>query len=209
MKLEKLFDMQRELDERIIREKGLIGQDLLPNRILALQVELGELANEWRGFKFWSRNQDPRREIKCHACKGAGYFMHGIDGDGTPYQEGCGYCDGTGIQERPLLEEYVDCLHFILSIGLEIYADAEFDTVTFDEIWDEETKYLDERMRLVDAFTELIVDAKWKTESHGYWREYLEHFTDLGKRLGLSKVEVLKMYTDKNATNHERQGSGY
>lgn len=204
MKVKDLFDVQRKLDERIVREKGLEGQDLLPRRILALQVELGELANEWRGFKFWSDDREPRTKAypkdTC-TCKDCDSYWCDKLHEST--------AEAKGIYVNPLLEEYVDCLHFILSVGLEIYADAEFDTVTFDEIWDEETKYLDERMRLFDVFTELIVDAKWKTESHGYWREYLEHFTDLGKRLGLSKVEVLKMYTDKNATNHERQGSGY
>ncbi|MBE2947115.1 dUTPase, partial [Anoxybacillus flavithermus] len=45
MDLSKLFEMQRELDERIVREKGLDGQNLLPNKVLALQVELAELAN--------------------------------------------------------------------------------------------------------------------------------------------------------------------
>lgn len=39
MNLEKLFEMQRVLDERIIKEKGLEGQNLLPQKILALQVE--------------------------------------------------------------------------------------------------------------------------------------------------------------------------
>lgn len=60
MNLTKLFEMQRELDARIVKEKGLEGKDLLPQKILALQVELGECANEWRGFKFWSNRQTPK-----------------------------------------------------------------------------------------------------------------------------------------------------
>src|SRR5690606_10952805 len=44
----------------------------------------------------------------------------GLIEDGMPYTEGCGYCEETGIEENPLLEEYVDCLHFLLSIGLEL-----------------------------------------------------------------------------------------
>lgn len=60
MNLYKLFKIQAKLDEKIVKEKGLEGQDLLDKKILALQVELGELANEWRGFKFWSNDQKPR-----------------------------------------------------------------------------------------------------------------------------------------------------
>lgn len=39
MNLEKLFATQKKLDERIVKEKGLQGQDLLDKKILALQVE--------------------------------------------------------------------------------------------------------------------------------------------------------------------------
>src|SRR5690625_2941081 len=122
MNLSKLFPIQKKLDDRIVKEKGLEGQDLLDEKILALQVELGELANEWRGFKFWSEDQSPNI-IYCHACNGYGYF------DST-YQEACGYCHATGIQESPLLEEYVDCLHFMLSILLS--TDTEKDS--FDDM---------------------------------------------------------------------------
>lgn len=61
MNLTKLFEMQRTLDERIVKEKGMEGQDLLPNTVLALQIELAEMINEWRGFKHWSSDQEPRR----------------------------------------------------------------------------------------------------------------------------------------------------
>ncbi len=57
MNWELLFQSQKQLDDHIEKEKGLQGQDLLDKKILALQVELGELANEWRWFKFWSNNQ--------------------------------------------------------------------------------------------------------------------------------------------------------
>ena len=44
MNIAHLFEIQRKLDQHIIEKKGLEGQDLLPKKILALQVELGELA---------------------------------------------------------------------------------------------------------------------------------------------------------------------
>ncbi len=60
MNLTKLFELQSKLDEHIIKEKGLEGADLLSKKIRALQVELGQLAQNWRGFKFWSEKQEPR-----------------------------------------------------------------------------------------------------------------------------------------------------
>src|SRR5690625_3877257 len=125
MNLSKLFKIQKQLDEKIVKEKGLEGQDLLDKKILALQVELGELAQNWRGFKFWSNDQEPRTQSKvvCHVCNGHGGFVHTDEYQQAtePFEE-CLYCEGTGFQEdkNPLLEEYVDCLHFILSIGLEL-----------------------------------------------------------------------------------------
>jgi dimeric dUTPase (all-alpha-NTP-PPase superfamily) len=59
MKLEELFQMQQALDERIVQEKGLEGQELLQKKTLALQVELGELANELpEVLKFWSNKKN-------------------------------------------------------------------------------------------------------------------------------------------------------
>src|SRR5699024_4388479 len=90
MNLNKLFPLQKQLDEHIVKEKGLEGQDLLDKKILALQVELGEL-------EF--------------------------------YPEKWSHCEGTGIEGGRVLEEYVDCLHFILSIG----NDLEFSNVRFPD----------------------------------------------------------------------------
>src|SRR5690625_7095831 len=76
MNLTKLFETQRELDNKIVEEKGLQGQDLLDKKILALQVELGELAQNWRGFKFWSEDQEPNNTgyEPCKACDEEGHM---------------------------------------------------------------------------------------------------------------------------------------
>lgn len=54
MNLTKLFEMQRELDTRIEKLHNLESSELFSKKTLALLVELGELANETRCFKFWS-----------------------------------------------------------------------------------------------------------------------------------------------------------
>ena len=208
MELRKLFDMQKELDEKIVREKGLKDKDLLSNKILALQVELGELANEWRGFKFWSNNREPRTnlEIVCRECHGTGTPL------GIPAESGvdCWKCEGAGTYFiNPLLEEYVDCLHFILSIGIEIDSDYKFYFGNFNDVWETKTKFLDEKLSLTEVFIELIENARWEMGTNGYWMDFLESFTDIGKRLGLTPEEVLKAYMDKNKVNHERQKVGY
>lgn len=196
MDLSKLFEMQRELDERIVREKGLEGQNLLPNKILALQVELAELANEWRGFKYWSNNQKPKTLAykKC-PC-------------GTDY--GC--CDEYGCEDgllsyNPLLEEYVDALHFALSIGLEIKHDmTQYDYYSWGKCASitELISALIKKCYVIGE--ELHHDVQTQIQMYIL---FLCQFIALGEALGFTWDEVEAAYMRKNAVNHHRQESGY
>jgi dimeric dUTPase (all-alpha-NTP-PPase superfamily) len=188
MNLSKLFEMQKALDERIVKEKGLEGQDLLPQKILALQVELGELANEWRGFKYWSEDREPRTkvEIGAYDCSQGGKWV--VKG-----------------YKNPLLEEYVDCLHFILSIGL--------DHKVIDQGWDFELG--DQRATdIISGFTQLFATRwDWVDWEDEYWElDYFrgfELFVWLGEMLGFTWKQIEEAYMNKLAVNHQRQQTGY
>ncbi|MFW0912765.1 dUTP diphosphatase [Bacillus altitudinis] len=222
MNLEKMFQMQAELDNRIIIEKGLEGQDLLPGLILALQVELAECANEWRGFKFWSNDQRPctEKEIECSLCKGTGdmnYERVAEDAEGSGGHEyiKCEECNGEGTTgtKNPLLEEYVDCLHFILSIGnLTKYSknndinDLKRNTLeasgvkAFLELFKEITFFNEERKvsKNTIGLTRIMIYERI------FWR-----FNELGIALGFTPEQIEAAYMDKNAVNHKRQQEGY
>ncbi|GLF91076.1 hypothetical protein Saga11_23350 [Bacillus safensis] len=230
MNLEKMFEMQKELDERIIREKGLEGQDLLPGLILALQVELAECANEWRGFKFWSNDQQPRTErlIKCSPCNGTGDLNYErVAEDAECYGDHefikCEDCNGEGTEgtKNPLLEEYVDCLHFILSIGNQIgYLDANDVT---------DMQFIVAENRGVSAFGDLfnsisslsgeLRDESIYLSSHDKYfkRQFIERhyqeiflrFNTLGDYLGFTPEQIEAAYMEKNEINHKRQQEGY
>ncbi|KIO62111.1 Dimeric dUTPase [Caldibacillus thermoamylovorans] len=59
MNLQNLFELQKQLDEHIEKiHPRQEGEDRLAKKILALQVELAECAQESRCFKYWSHNQD-------------------------------------------------------------------------------------------------------------------------------------------------------
>lgn len=62
MDLQKLFTMQKELDAFIEKTQG-IDFDVFREKTLALLVELGELANETRCFKFWSTKGPSEDEV--------------------------------------------------------------------------------------------------------------------------------------------------
>lgn len=52
--INELYDIQQQLNQRIIDEHKLNEADIVDDRFLAFFVELGELANETRTFKYWS-----------------------------------------------------------------------------------------------------------------------------------------------------------
>ena len=65
MNLDKLYKMQKELDNYIIKNRNIVmsEEELLDNTILALLVEIGELANTTRCFKHWSTKGMMEREV--------------------------------------------------------------------------------------------------------------------------------------------------
>jgi dimeric dUTPase (all-alpha-NTP-PPase superfamily) len=175
MNLEKLFQTQKVLRDRI----GYNEPDRFNKLILALLVELGECANEWRGFKFWSTNQSPRTR-KARA----------------PYMD----LDDADFY-NPLLEEYVDGLHFVLELGLEIHFPIQnelvFPVKAFSSVdkWFLSTFGSIEKFRWADRYTEFVFLAN----------DYL----GLGAALGFTWEEIEQAYFAKNKINHVRQETGY
>jgi|SRR5579875_2691038 len=186
MNLAKLFEMQKALDEHILDgHPELKGQNNLDWKILALQVELGECANEWRGFKKWSKDQTPRT----HKAR-APY----VDLEDAEFY-------------NPLLEEYVDCLHFILSIGLELNVDSSLEIIPFT------VTGIDNVTMMFNQIYACVVDLYWNDVSYlgcmDYYIELLHNFLKLGEMLGFRWEQVEQAYYSKNAVNHARQINSY
>ncbi|UTR05405.1 dUTP diphosphatase [Alkalihalobacillus sp. LMS6] len=196
MNLQRLFKIQAELDNAIIEKKGLHGQDLLAHRILALLVELGECANEWRGFKFWSEDQEPRT-FASRMKYSDPINMHGA----------------YPVSYSPLLEEYVDCLYFVLSIGNELSKSGGLLLEHDDpEIFEpaNEVRIVEKFNSLYSVIGELNFEyMKGDAYLDSLYYELINEFISLGKGLGLEKNEIESAYLDKNKINHERQVTGY
>ena len=163
MNYQKLFAMQKGLDEHIETKHMLQEEDLFERKVLALLVELGELANETRCFKFWSlRPSSPQQTV---------------------------------------LEEYVDGVHFILSLGIECGFDGEND---FSAI-------LRCKETLTDQFLfvfELISKFRASKSLIDY-KQLLQGYIHLGELLGFNSGDTENAYVDKNEVNYERQKQGY
>jgi dimeric dUTPase (all-alpha-NTP-PPase superfamily) len=172
MNLEKLFQTQKVLRDRI----GYNEPDRFNKLILSLLVELGECANEWRGFKFWSVNQIPHTS--------AVRVPTMMEEDKEYY--------------NPLLEEYVDCLHFVLELGLELGFENRNPIPPAAEDTLEEFQAM---YRCVTIF-ELDPDEM-------NYIFLLNEFLNLGESLGFSWDEIEQAYFAKNKINHVRQATGY
>ncbi|KWZ68178.1 dUTP diphosphatase [Bacillus altitudinis] len=232
MNLEKMFEMQAELDSRIIKEKGLEGRDLLPNTYVALITEIGEFANEGRLFKHWSDQQEPKRKAITTAgattenathfhCESedCGEYSNREDFENLsePDYDECPICKAGSVtayrEFDPFLEEYADCIHFFLSIAIkkgwqeELHVSDEI-FFGFEEFGFEgglSGLYLEMQWSLLNS--RMFKDEEKKKE---HFRAAWGLFLVIGVvGFGFTLDQIEKAYMDKNAVNHKRQQEGY
>lgn len=163
MELQKIFTMQKGLDSYIEKKHGLEKEDLFDKKVLALLVELGELANETRCFKFWSIKSPPPREV--------------------------------------ILEEFVDGVHFIASLGIE----CGYDNLEVVEGKKGMNRGMTEQFLRVFQAVETFRTSKEKSHYVDVWEEYL----NLAILLGFSEEEIKNGYVSKNEVNYQRQKDNY
>ena len=80
MNLNKLYKMQDELDKHILEKHNIkmSKEELLDSTILALLVEVGELANTTRCFKHWSTKGMMEKEIVLEELSDVWHFYLSI-----------------------------------------------------------------------------------------------------------------------------------
>lgn len=205
MNLTKLFELQAQLDADIeTKHPAQEGEDRFGKKVLALLVELGELGQCWRGFKYWSKDQQARTTEGCMWCRGIGkrYTLKSL-----VYAETCDKCDGTGSIKNPLLEEYVDCLHFLLSIGNDVFGGLN-GTQIREVLHDAEES--DETVNIEATFIVLFSCVPELLSSEYFrYRNTITIFLSLGLQLGFTWEQIEQAYYDKNKENFARQARGY
>lgn len=163
MTLKEWFTMQDALDKFIEEEHGLQNTDLVERKILALMVEIGELANETRCFKFWSKKPASDQAI--------------------------------------VLEEFVDGVHFILSIGNELGYSSHDIPIASSEANED----------LVQSFLKVyqLIDKLRQSRTRENFEELMRQYFILGQSLGFNIDDVQAAYKEKNEVNYKRQQEGY
>lgn len=161
MEWSSLFSKQANLDHYIMENHQLHNQDLFNEKMLALLVELGELANETRCFKFWSEKE--------------------------------------ASPDSVIIEEFVDNIHFLLSLGLEKgYQFSEIDVVTGKQTVTN---------LFIDVFNKALYFYQDQTEEA--YLALFQVFLQLGEKLGFTVEDIFQAYDKKNEVNYERQDQGY
>jgi len=163
MQLKKLYQMQKALDTHIEEKHQLLDEDLFERKILALLVEIGELANETRCFKFWSVKPSSAKDV--------------------------------------ILEEFVDGIHFILSLGLECGFDAQQ-----IELNDHESS-----LNVTAQFLRIyeLISIFQKAKNLLSYIELFEAYLQIAELLGFSQLEMEQAYFQKNEVNYQRQQNNY
>lgn len=179
VELNEMLKMQEVLDQKILKAQN-IKESTYSERLLALIVELGECANEWKGFKFWKVNPLPNTRALRKPT---------MNPEDKEYY-------------NPLLEEYVDILHFILSVGNSLEVDRT-------------ERKLGVRPWKAESISEqfILITGKayelFKYEERHSWEILFRMFIALGELMGFTWQDIKEAYFDKNQINHERQAEGY
>lgn len=180
MNITKLFKMQEGFDERVLKDKGLSREETFQLRILAFIDEVAECMKEWRVFKFWSNDREPRTKV--------------------PTGEITVLSDGFEIEvyKNPLLEEYVDGLHFAISLCIDMDVNITLPVAIYCS-------------DVTEQFFEIYALAvQLKNESTAMRADILlSHYLGLGEMLGFKLEEIERAYIEKNQVNHQRQDNGY
>jgi len=155
-----LSPFQRELDEKICEKHNIDSSKTINERILAFLVELGELANETRCFKYWSFKNASKRTV--------------------------------------ILEEYVDGIHFLVSLGNELDLDLQFN---FERINTPLTR------QFIDVFS--FAGTLQENFNENNLRELFTKYLMLGEKLGFNQEDIIAGYQEKNKVNHQRQEENY
>ena len=206
MNFKKLQAMQAKLDEVILAEKAPMTQEERFNKTLvALSVEIAEVANTVEHFKFWKDN-------KGKIDRGRFSVIHIFQEEelvDVEYIE-----DSTGIQytdweayKLTLVEECSDALHFILSLANQI--GYEIDLCNWEISQELKEDYLIYINRDIFFLFKSFRDKNFVSVTHENLFRVILGVFGYFESLGITKKELEQAYYDKNKINYERLENGY
>lgn len=200
MNFKKLQAMQAKLDEAILKEKApMTAEERFNKTLVALSVEIAEVANTVEHFKFWKDNKgkvDSKRFVDDWDYEGKQVIGYYDFKNGATHQ-----ISFEQAHKLTLIEECSDALHFILSLANQSNYDIEYG-------WE-----VSVMANLSDSVEEMYLDIQWliheSKTSEFLNRNIVEFFFGYINQLGVTAQELEQAYYDKNKVNYERLENGY
>jgi dimeric dUTPase (all-alpha-NTP-PPase superfamily) len=185
MDLHVLAEIQSRFDNKLIQEKNIKTDGLIRYKLLALCTELGEMANEWRFFKYWSLDRNTRYKELLQEFSDGLHFLLSLWNEKIVFHHG----------ECKLSS---DCL--FPNRNIEVPTSKEEILDLYNNLY-----------RLTGLLIDSLYYRQFTKGSDAFWifTELVESYIVLGKAFGFTEAEMVQAYMDKNKTNHERQLVGY
>lgn len=201
MNFKKLQAMQAKLDEAILKEKApMTAEERFNKTLVALSVEIAEIANTVEHFKFW---KDNKGKVDSKRFRKMDYGKHGIAYEDWGDSANMATVDFSEAHKLTLIEECSDALHFILSLANQV----DYKTIGIGKHFEiaEDADSLERNFLFLNY---VIGSAEFK-----HFRSDLEMIIDVFfiyiNQLGITQQELEQAYYDKNKINYERLENGY
>ena len=204
MNFKKLQAMQAKLDETILSDKlPMTAEERFNKTLVALSVEIAEVANCAEHFKFWKDGKgkvdsDRFYRISQTVREGEAVVLKYVDLESNHP----GALSFAESHKLTLVEEASDCLHFILSLANQ----AGVKIVNFNQ--EEDTTKEDAFIKLLQGIAKIsasTTNTVLTIDIRLIFNALLTYFC----LLGIEPQELEQAYYDKNKINYERLENGY
>ena len=206
MNFKKLQAMQAKLDEAILADKApMTAEERFNKTLVALSVEIAEVANTVEHFKFW---KDGKGKVDESRFQWHGELMDISLGDRDKLVDLRNRMKEVSPEQAhrlTLIEECSDALHFILSLANQ--CNENISTMEFlinDGIYSKEEHY--RNLQYLINYMDYREEINFKNE---WIRSITEGFCCYTYSLGVKFKELEQAYYDKNKINYERLENGY
>lgn len=203
MNFKKLQAMQAKLDEAILKEKEpMTAEERFNKTLVALSVEIAEVANTVEHFKFWKDDKGKVDEKRFEKLQPPEYMKEFVEIQYWDNKEKK-IISFAEAHKLTLVEECSDALHFILSLANQI----EYEV---DESLIKSFKYPRHPLdTLYVALQNKIINLATGYDKLGSLKSLLSFYTSYAIELDITPQKLEQAYYDKNKINYERLENGY
>lgn len=211
MNLKKLQQMQAKLDEAILKEKApMTAEERFNKTLVALSVEIAEVANTVEHFKFWKDGKGKVDNKRFYPIFAEVQYFSLESPKIIAYED-----MGNNLEEYTfeqahrltLIEECSDALHFILSLANQLGYEIDLCNWKFSQ--DLKEDYLIYVNRDIFFLFKSFRDKNFVSVTHEKLFLLVLGMFGYFESLGITQQELEQAYYDKNKINYERLENGY